>query len=237
MLIAANPQTAWKARSLAKAMDTTVSTMYHLVNTLVDCGFLTTDENGSYRLGIGVARLAAAYEQQSAPPRELMAPLRMVAERTGESAYLSAWRNGEMEVIAHVPGTLPVRVIDLRTGFRGVAHARAAGKVLLALGTDEQREHYLATTKLEQLTVHTVHDLTVLRKELEITRAKGFGVEYEEFADGVGCLSVPILSDALLLGAYTVSAPIDRLRARQDDYLVMLGEAARSAAASADIKP
>jgi IclR family transcriptional regulator, acetate operon repressor len=236
MLIASSPDTSWKARSLAKAMNTTVPTMYHLVNTLIDCGLLTIAENGSYRLGISVARLAVAYERQAVPPSDLLGPLRMVAERTGESAYLSAWRNGEMEVIAHVPGTLPVRVIDhLGTGFRGVAHARAAGKVLLTFGTEEQREQYLGVTKLEPLTAHTVTRIDVLRKELRATRANGFGVEYEEFCDGVGCLSVPIISAGMLLGAYTVSAPIDRLRARQDDYLVVLDEAAQTAGRAGEI--
>lgn len=230
MLIASNPDAGWKARSLANAMHTTVPTMYHLLNTLSDRGFLATDEHGVYRLGIGIAKLAAAYHEQAVPPDELLAPLRGVAEQTGESAYLSAWRNGEMEVIAHMPGTLPVRVIDLGTGFRGVAHARAAGKVLLAFGTKERREDYLATSDLERLTEHTVTDRDHLRKELEKVWEDGFGVEYEEFCDGVGCLSVPIMSAAGLLGAYTVSAPIGRLLARQDEYRTVLQETARAAA-------
>jgi DNA-binding IclR family transcriptional regulator len=226
MLIASDPNAGWKARSLANAMNTTLPTMYHMLNTLSDCGFVTADEHSVYRLGIGIAKLAAAYDEQAVLPEELLAPLRGVAERTGESSYLSAWRNGEMEVIAHVPGTLPVRVIDLGTGFRGVAHARAAGKVLLAFGTKERREYYLATSGLELLTAHTISDRDDLRKELDKVWENGFGVEYEEFCDGVGCLSVPIMSAAGLLGAYTVSAPIDRLLDRQSKYLAVLQEAA-----------
>lgn len=215
-------------------MQTSVPTMYHLLNTLSDVGFITVDEQGNYCLGIAVGNLAAAYHEQSLPPPELLVPLRTISDETGESAYLSAWRNGQMEVIAHRPGTLAVRVNDLQAGFHGVAHARAAGKVLLAFGTEAQLSRYLATSPLDRVTDKTVSTLDGLLAELDEARVNGYGVEYEEFAEGVGCLSVPILGRLSLLGAYTVSAPVDRLRSQFKPYLGVLVAAARTAADRVD---
>lgn len=234
MLIASDAHAQWKARTLAEAMSTSVPTMYHLLNTLVDAGFLSLDDHGIYYLGIAVGRLAEAYHAQSNPPPELLVPLRGISEQTGETAYLSAWRNGQMEVIVDLPGTLPVRVTDLKAGFRGVAHARAAGKVLLAFGTDEQLARYLAISQLERVTSHTVVDQEQLRGVLAEAREKGYAVEYEEFCEGVGCLSVPIRGESALFGAYTVSAPIDRLMKQQNRYLEVLRAAAEVAGKTAD---
>ena len=234
MLIATDPNAGWKARTIATEMGTSVPTTYHMLNTLVDAGLVTTDDRGSYCLGVAVARLALAYQVQAAPPRELQVPLSEVAAKTGESAYLSAWRNGEMEVITHVASTQPVRVTDLRPGFRDVAHARAAGKVLLAFGTDSQREHYLTGAKLKAVTKFTVTKHNALLVELEQARVNRYAEEREEFCEGVGCLSVPILIGANLLGAYTVSAPIDRLNSRHETYLQILHDAAAKAGADAE---
>ena len=234
MLIASDPNADWKARSLADAMETSLPTMYHLLNTLVDAGLVTTDDRGICRLGINVGRLAAAYQQQVMPPSELQVPLHTVTEKTGESSYLSAWRNGEMEVILHVPSTLPVRVMELRAGFRGVAHARAAGKVLLAFGSEQQRERYFVPARLEAATRHTITDKEMLLAELARVRDGQYAQEYEEFCEGVACLSVPILATGELLGAYTISAPVDRLRSRRSEYLEALRDAAGTASAGAE---
>ena len=234
LLLASDPSAAWRVRALAARMRTSVPTMYHLLNTLSDVGFITVDEQGNYCLGIAVGNLAAAYHEQSLPPPELLVPLRTISDETGESAYLSAWRNGQMEVIAHRPGTLAVRVNDLRAGFHGVAHARAAGKVLLAFGTEAQLSRYLATSPLDRVTDKTVSTLDGLLAELDEARVNGYGVEYEEFAEGVGCLSVPILGRLSLLGAFTVTAPVDRLRSQFKPYLGVLVAAARTAAERVD---
>jgi len=236
LLVASDPLAQWRVRTLTDAMKTSVPTMYHLLNTLVDTGLLTADDQGCYSLGIGIGKLANAYHEQALPPPELWVSLRSISEITGESVYLSAWRSGEMEVVAHLPGSLPVRVGDLRVGFHGVAHARAAGKVLLAFGSEQQRQRYLATAALERVTERTVSTQAALLQVLARTRDDSYAVEYEEFAEGVACLCVPILSQAGLMGAYTVSAPVDRLRAREAEYLDVLRTAAMAAAEQVDAR-
>jgi DNA-binding IclR family transcriptional regulator len=124
--------------------------------------------------------------------------------------------------------------MELGAGFRGAAHARAAGKVLLAFGTEEQRERYFATSKLEAITPHTITDKEMLISELARVHDNQYGEEHEEFCEGVGCLSVPILANGDLLGAYTISAPIGRLLIQRVEYLEVLRSAAEAASAGAE---
>lgn len=231
-LVASTPEHERTVKHLAAAMGTSVPTMYHLVNTLVDARFLTRDQRRQYHLGLGIGTLATAYFQQSQPPPELIAPLRTIIQATGETAYLGGFVGGELEVLAELAGTRAVRVIDLKPGFRGSAHARAAGKVLLAFTDETERNRYLSTHPLEPLTPHTITDSAALLAQLEEIRRHGHAREEEEFCEGVACCAVPILVDGLLAGAYALAAPLERLRTSMDEYLTVLKAAADSVAAS-----
>jgi DNA-binding IclR family transcriptional regulator len=100
--------------------------------------------------------------------------------------------------------------------------------VLLAFAPPEARDRYLAIHPLEPITAQTITDACALLKEIEMVTAQGYAVDYEEFREGVGCISVPVIDGAFLLGAYTVSAPIDRCRRHKDEFLRILKSAARS---------
>lgn len=225
-IVATAPESRRKVKDLSRQLGTSLGTTYHLLNTLVDAKLLTRDQGHQYHLGYGVGILASGYFRQTMPPSELTAPLKSVVEKTGESAYLSAWRHGELEVLCHLAGTRAVRVMDLKPGFHGVAHARASGKVLLAFAPAEERERYLATHPLEPITPHTITDISRLLTEIESVRARGYAIDDEEFSEGVGCIAVPIVDRSLLVGAYTVSAPIERSRQLMSEYLECLRRAA-----------
>lgn len=132
-------------------------------------------------------------------------------------------------MLAHLDGTRAVRVVALQPGFHGAAHARASGKVLLAFGPEGVRSRYLADS-LVALTPRTITDSTEFQNELGRVLAQGYAEEHEEFCEGVACVSVPLIADGLLLGAYTVSAPVERYQSNRDEYLEQLLEAAAAAA-------
>lgn len=231
VLIASLPEQERTAARLSLALGTSLPTTYHLLNTLVEAKILARGDNKRYELGIGIGLLAAAYEQQSQAPAELLAPLRELSSQTGESAYLSAWRHGELQVLARLEGTHAVRVADLRPGFRGAAHARASGKALLAFAGEAARDDYLSSHPLQALTEHTITNPIRLGEEFVRIRDQGFAIEEEEFSADVGCVSVPITSGETLLGAYTISAPMSRYQMLRERYIDLLKAAAKTALA------
>lgn len=233
-IVASAPEHDRTVKELATRLGVSTGTTYHLLNTLVDAKLLTRDRHRQYHLGLAVGRLAAAYYRQTQAPLELTAPLAEVVESTGESAYLSAWRYGELEILAHLPGTHAVRVMDLKEGFHGAAHARASGKVLLALTWEEERVHYLNSHRLIALTAQTITDRDSFDAELAAVANQGYGTDEEEFSPGVSCVSVPVLHDKALVGAYTLSAPVERYKLRKEEYLSRLKQAAEDAARAMD---
>jgi IclR family transcriptional regulator, acetate operon repressor len=215
--------------NIAKHLGTTKATTYHLLNTLVDAKYLSRDAAKRYQFGLGVGVLAAAYEKQTSQPFELILPLRWLADVTGETAYFGVWRDGNIEISARATGHLAVQVANLQPGFHSDAHARASGKVLLAYVEENMRQRYLATHPLRACTPHTITDLSRLMIELNLVRSQGYGTEVEEFAEGVACMAVPLMAHGHLIGAYTVSVPIERYRSQQAFYLDNLRTAAQQA--------
>jgi len=217
---------------IARALDMPVPTTYHLVNTLAEGAALTKGADRRYRLGPRVHALADAYfAQTERGDGHLIEPLRALAQTTGETAYLSGWNGAEIEVLASEEGSHAVRVAGLQRGGHGHAHARASGKLLLALADERRRARYLDTHALVALSDNTITDPDTLARELERIRRDGHAFDEEEFTPGVGCVAAPIRFDGQVIGAYTVSAPIDRFHARRDELTRAVTQAAGDAGA------
>jgi IclR family acetate operon transcriptional repressor len=225
MLIATTPEQERSVTRMAQELGTSVPTVYHLLNTLVDAKLLARDERKQYRFGMAIEVLSLAYAQQTAPPPELVGPLRWISETTGESAYLSAWRNSKPVVLAHQCGTHAVQVTNLRPGYRGAANARASGKVLLAFAEPADRERYLAVHPLERVTERTIVGPEEFARELRKVAEQGYATDVEEFCLGVACVSIPIRSHGVLMASYTISAPVERYHQQGARYLACLRKA------------
>jgi IclR family acetate operon transcriptional repressor len=205
------------ATEAARGLALPLPTAYHLLNTLVDAGLLAKDERRRYRLGARVGLLAEAFLAQVSAPEYLVDRVRELAERTGETAYLSAWRNDDAVLLQIVEGPRAVRVSGLHLGYSGKAHARASGKVLLGFGRPGTLEGYLRS-----------HAVSGLRAEVGHVRRLGYAVDEEEFAEGVACIAAPVADGTMALG---ISAPVERYRRLREELIEAVVAVARSAAA------
>jgi DNA-binding IclR family transcriptional regulator len=214
------------ATEIAKAIGIPTPTAYHLLNTLVAEGLLAKNEARRYTLGPAVGLLADGFLSRIAPPRYLLGPLQELADETGETCYMSGWRDGEIVVLHTVEGNHPVHVMGLHRGFAGAAHARASGKLLLASTGESLRQTYLDGHPFEAITANTIVDRAELEAEFETIAARGYAIDHEEFSEGVSCLAAPVYShaesDGGLVGAFTVAAPTERFARNQEALLEAL---------------
>jgi len=205
-----------RAGEIAAMLNVPLPTAYHLVNTLADERLLTKTEDRRYQLGPKVGLLAEAFAAQLVAPELLLSRLRTLSERTGETAYLSAWRSGDAILLSIIDGHKAVRVAGLHEGYSGLAHARASGKVLLAYGRPGTLEAYLRRHSMETRTKRTVTDAKALEEEIARTRAAGYAVDEEEFAEGVACVAAPVADGTMAMG---ISAPVERFRAHRAELI------------------
>ena len=191
---------------------------YHLVHTLVTTGMLTRNEQGLYILGLRVGIFAEAFRRQLAPVQHLAAVLRRVSDETGETAYVSGWLNGEIVTLATSRGTNSVQAREIPHGAYGDAHARAAGKLLLAFATNETRLQYLQSHSLTKRTRKTITSLPRLQKEFAKIKEQGYAIDTEEYLSGVTGICVPIDQGSLPY-ALSVSFPAERFETNFDGHL------------------
>jgi IclR family acetate operon transcriptional repressor len=216
--VAASPDGLTASEAAAQA-GLALPTTHHLLNTLVAEGMLAKDSRRRFGPGPRLAVLAEAHLRADRVPEYLLEPLRALAQSTGETAYLAAWRGGEIRALATVEGISPVRVAAVQGSSYRNAHARAAGKLLLALTDGQRRIAYLAANPLERVTARTICTIERLEVEFQRIRDDGYAIDTEEFIDGVSCVAAPILEDGVLVASLTLSAPADRF-ARNRETLV-----------------
>lgn len=219
LLAVASGKTDGRPTTLAAEVGLAVPTAHHLLGTLVAVGLLARDRNSRYTLGPQIAVVADAYQRDLNVPGYLLGPLQQIADSTGETSYLVAWRRGEIKVIGMAEGHLPVRVSVPSGGPYVDAHARAGGKVLLAYAPAELRERYLFSNPLRPLTPGTIVNRRDFEAELEAIRARGWAFEEDEFHSGVSCVCVPVLHDGVLVAAFSISAPTQRFGERRDELV------------------
>src|SRR5438094_10543917 len=73
------------------------STVYHLLSTLVDSGFVThLPEDRRYALGIAAYELGTGYTRQAPLQRLARVPLAELVDRTGHTAHLAVQHGREV---------------------------------------------------------------------------------------------------------------------------------------------
>lgn len=216
------------AKDLALACDLEVATTYHLVNTLIEAGYVEKDDRRLFPTG-RLVELGAAVERRLRPDPALIAAMERLAKATAETTYLSEWLRGDVVAVSSLEGTHPVRVGIVPAGERGYAHARASGKSLLAFGPPDRLDVVLNRGELAARTSHTITDPERLKAEVAQAREHGYAIDLAEFIEGVCCVSAPVVEDSgHARYCLSVLVPEGRFEANRERLIQAVTEAAQS---------
>jgi len=199
--IVANASRPLTVKALARASGLTLGTTYNIVRTLIHEGYLLTEPDGLV-LGTRFPELRADREDGVFFARVRNA-LRRVTEELNATAYLSRYRDGEVQIVDIVDAAKNPRV-ELWVGIDHSAHATALGKQILAEMTLEDRLEYLSRHPLAELTQHTISDRRVLLEQLE--HHADTVIDHEEYALGYICVAVPVRAPGVL-ASLAISMP------------------------------
>ena len=216
------------ARELSLTLGINLSTCYQILRTLRAKGYVERFGGGRFGMGPRFTSLIDLYAATTTPPAGLQAVLRDLHRLAGESVYVSLRHGSRLRVAAFLEGTGAVRVGMLEIGYSDHLHARAAGKCFLAFTDADELDTYISMDRLVGLTPSTITQRQDLIAELQATRERGYALDREEFAEGVGCISAVLLGEGgAARGAIGVSLPISRLSPRQDEIVAWTMEAGR----------
>lgn len=192
---------------LLKRVDLSRPTLYRLLYTLQDSGFLVSvGEPQKFRLGPSAARLAHAWTA-SLDISTLAEPvMRRIWHQTRETVALFVAQGEHRLCVAELPSPQPLNF------KRGVGYTErivrgATGRAILA---------HLALTpqQLRQFTRGTGVDLATLQAELAMTRKRGYASSRHELISGAVAVAVPFFDHQhKVAGSIGVFGPEVRLDA------------------------
>ncbi|MBV8220504.1 MAG: IclR family transcriptional regulator [Solirubrobacterales bacterium] len=216
---------------LARRIGVNASTASRLLATLEADGFVERSPDGPYRLGLKLVALSDRVLGQL-DVRERARPwLTWLVEETGETATLSVPGGGEAITVDFVPSSSSV-VSMARVGRPSVAHATAAGKVMLAFGSPAGRD--VLPADLTAFTERTITDSDTLVAELEAARASGIAEAVGEREPDLNALAAPVFGrGGELVAILGLQGPATRLpantrRALREPLRKAAGELGRS---------
>jgi IclR family acetate operon transcriptional repressor len=195
---------------ITRATGLSRSTVHRLVAALLETGYLRKLPGKKYSLGYRILSLAAPLLDDS-ELKEMVRPyLERLAQRTGETVHL-VQRNGHYAVyVDKIDSPQPVGLLS-KVGVRLLLHCTAAGKVLLAHMSEEERRQVYETVGLPAQTPATITSAEKLEEELRIIREQGYALDKMENRDGVFCIAGPVFNhQKAVVASFSVSGPAFR---------------------------
>lgn len=198
-------------QQLAERLDASKSSVFPIVRTLVEIGYVEAVAPAGYRLTDKSARLHGVYATQPVLIRALREALLMQGGLLGDTAFISVLRSSRVVCIAAEQDEERVASVGVAVGTVLPAHATASGKVLLSGLSDEAVHVLMRSQQLPRYTDKTMHNLADLIDELDLVRRRGWAESWEELDRGLAGVAVPIRSpSAGLVAALELMLPLHR---------------------------
>jgi IclR family transcriptional regulator, acetate operon repressor len=196
---------------LTRAAALPKATVYRILTTLEQRGYLDRGPDGEYRLARKIFDLRRQDSVEQTLVRVSRPWLENLAKRCRETVNLGMLDAGEVVVIGTVESPLTVRMSS-KVGNRRHLHATALGKVLLAALPEKEAMRLVRMRGLPRLTAQTITTRTGLAAELTRVRGRGWAIDNRENETDGRCIGAPIMGpDGRALAALSVSGPEFRL--------------------------
>ncbi len=198
-------------RQLAREVDLPVSTVHRLLSDLEAEGLMQRGEDGRWRHGTRLWEITFRGSPVVSLREAALPFMEDLAGATGRHVSLAILDGGDVLYLERL------RVDNGLEGVIGVAarypaHATSAGLVLVAFGTDRERETLL-NRRLTRVTDATITDRDRLRVLLAEIRRDGYANMPGLIVEGVSGTSVPVLgTGGTVVAALTVMSPIGQER-------------------------
>lgn len=192
-------------------------TVFRLVATLEEEGYLERTVDGKVRPGTGVLALGFAALQGLDVVQTSAAVMRELAAATGETVNLGVLYHDQVLFVARIPRTNTILAADIRVGSTVPAVFSSIGKVILAHMSDAELAGCISDDSFRGTWgPRAVRSLEELRAQLIGARRDGYLVQRDEAIPGLSSIAAPIRqAGGSVAAALNVAAPSAEYGARQ----------------------
>jgi len=203
-------------REVTQATGIPKSTVFRILSTLVDLGYVTRDLDRNYRISPRLSKLVSD-EATTEELRRLALPLMLeLRNKYGETVNLGVQQVDKVTYLEVVPSEFALRLQESR-GASVPVHASALGKAILAFSPQDSVRELIRSHKLESVTEHTISDPDEFFSELKRVRHAGFAFDRGEGSMLAVCVGAPILdTKGNAIAAMSISGPASRFNPKKD---------------------
>jgi len=207
-------------RELSEKTGLYKSRIHRLCGTLVALGFLTRMPSSSYRLGPKLMALGKVYENTNTLVTVSRSIMKKLADKTGESVALFTLDEESCFCLAREFGSSRL-VFSIQEGDNMDLHASAAGRVLLAFGSEEIREKILSPAKLEKFTSETITSSKIIKGRLPGIIQRGYDINKGERELEVAAIAAPIFDfENNVKSALAIVGPVQRFSEEKEEEIL-----------------
>lgn len=209
-LLASRQNRPARLRELSEALGAPRSSVYALIRTLVEHGWVRVDESGTqYSIGIR-ALLAGTTYLDTDPYLRIVQPLiTELSAELDETIHYGRLDRGDIVYLATKESSKYIRPFS-RVGRRLPAFSTSMGKALLAERLDEGIAEHVPS-ELTAITPRTITDHAALLADLDLTRERGYAIDNEENYIGVTCFGLALRYTRPAVDAISCSIPLTGL--------------------------
>jgi DNA-binding IclR family transcriptional regulator len=194
--------------AISSSLDLPASATHRLLQVLVAKGYASQEEaSNRYAPTMAVAAMGLRLLARYHVPDICQPVLDDLATKSGELVRLSFFDNGRLIWIAKAQGSKSNLRYDPMTGHDVPLHVTAMGKAWLSTMTESEAVAMVARAgyAADLTGPRAIKTESELRRELTLTRARGYGLVEEEAEAGVSAIAM-VIHDGLHAGARPVAA-------------------------------
>lgn len=208
-------------REVTQATRIPKSTVFRILSTLVDLGYITRDASRNYRISSSLSSLVSD-EAATEELRRLALPLMLdLRDKYGETVNLGVQQLDKVTYLEVIPSEFALRLQE-RRGASVPAHASALGKAILAFSPEDAVSDFMRGLTLERVTEHTISDPDEFLAELKRVRNAGVAFDRGEGSLLAVCVGAPILdAKGNAVAAMSVSGPASRFSPKRDAPVIV----------------
>lgn len=222
----------WGVTELAEEIGSNKSTIYRFLSDMCKSGILYKDPiTEKYSLGLKLFELGNRVQLKSAFVDKTHPELIKVAGSIRETVHIAVLKAQQVFYVDKVESPQGLKVSS-HIGSFNPAYATALGKTLIAFLPEEEQEQTISAimddSEVVAYTKNTIVTKPALLEELKRIKANGFGIDREEFEQGLICVAIPIFNQHNeVVASLSASGPSNRFEEKEVvNYVAILKKGA-----------
>ncbi len=190
---------------LAQLLSAPKSSLFPIIHTMEQRGFLISDASSRYRIGPHAYLTGMNYENPVPMHSIIQEKMREIVAQCQETCHLGILAGPDVLYVAKIDSPLPI-ALRSKVGNRLPAYCTGVGKALIYPLSMAQLQA-LYPNGLTRYTSNTLTDIHKLYLELQEVKKTGFAYEYSEVTEGVQCIAVPLKRNGQILASLSICIP------------------------------